>query len=167
MGDVDRGGADAVVQAAQLLAHQLAEGGVERAQRLVHQERLGPADDGAAQRHALAVAAGKAAHRPVEQFVDAQELRRLLDPRRISARGTPWAQREADVSAHVHVRVEREQLEHEGDVALAGAPEGDVLAIQPDPARGRQLQARDHAQRRGLAAARRTEQHEEARRPRW
>ena len=63
VGDVDRGGVDPVVQAAQLLAHQLAEGGVERAQRLVHQERLGPADDGAAERHALPVAAGEAADR--------------------------------------------------------------------------------------------------------
>ena len=80
VGDVDRGGADAVVQPAQLLAHQLAERGIERAQRLVHQERLGPAHDGAAQRHALAVAAGEAADRPVEQMVDAQELRGLLDP---------------------------------------------------------------------------------------
>ena len=70
-------------------------------------------------------------------------------------------EREADVPAHVHVRVEREQLEHEGDVALAGALEGDVLAVEPDLARGRQLEPGDHAQGRGLAAARGAEQHEE------
>ena len=38
----------------------------------------------------------------------------------ISAAGMPWhLQREADVLAHVHVRIEREELEDEGDVALA------------------------------------------------
>ena len=52
-----------VVQFAQFAAHQLAKLGIERAQRLVHQERLGPAHDGAAERHALAVAAGEAADR--------------------------------------------------------------------------------------------------------
>ena len=43
---------------------------------------------------------------------------------------------------HIHMRIEREQLEHEGDVALGGAPERDVLAVEQDPARGRQLEAR-------------------------
>ena len=41
VGDVDRGRAHAVVQRAQLLGHVLAELGVERAERLVHQEALG------------------------------------------------------------------------------------------------------------------------------
>ena len=80
VGDVDRGRADPVVQRAQLADHQLAELGVERAERLVHQEALRPAHDGAAERDALAVAAGEARHRPVEQMVDAQDARRLLDP---------------------------------------------------------------------------------------
>ena len=83
VGDVDRGRADAVVQRAQLLAHQLAELGIERAERLVHQERLGAADDGAAERHALAVAAGEA-RRPADRadVLDAQEPRDLVDPAR-------------------------------------------------------------------------------------
>ena len=70
-------------------------------------------------------------------------------------------QRKGDVPAHVHVRIEREQLEHEGDVALRGALPGDVLAAEEDPALGRQLEAGDHAQGRRLAAARRAEQAEE------
>jgi hypothetical protein len=37
----------------------------------------------------------------------------------------------------------------------------DLLAVDPDLARGRQFQPRDHPQRRRLAAARRAEQHEE------
>ncbi len=98
VGDEDRGRADAVVQLAQLLAHQLAEVRVQRAQRLVHQERLGLADDGAAQRHALPVAAGEPADAPVEQVVDAQEPRRLLDPAPdLGARHAFVAQRKVDV----------------------------------------------------------------------
>ena len=53
-------------------------------------------------------------------MVDAQEPRRLLDALAdLGARHALAAQREADVLPHVHVRIEREQLEDEGDVALA------------------------------------------------
>ena len=79
VGDVDGGRADAVVQLAQLAHHEVAELRVERAERLVHQEDLRPAHDGAAERDALAVAAGKAGDRAVEDVVDAQKPRRLLD----------------------------------------------------------------------------------------
>ena len=68
-----------VVQRAQLAAHQMAELGVERAERLVHQEGLRLAHDGAAERDALAVAAGEAGDRLVEQMLDAQDARGLLD----------------------------------------------------------------------------------------
>ena len=59
--------------------HQVAELGIERAERLVHQEGHRPAHDGAAERDALAVAAGEARHRLIEQMIDAQECAR---PRR-------------------------------------------------------------------------------------
>ncbi len=83
---------------------------------------LRPAHDGAAERHALAVAAGQAGHGLVEQVVDAQELRRLLDALLdLGARHALGQQRKADVPAHVHMRIEREKLEDEGDVAFARA----------------------------------------------
>ena len=53
-------------------------------------------------------------------------------------------QRKADILPHIHMRIEREQLEHEGDVALGGALEGHVLAAEEDPAGGRQLEPGDH-----------------------
>ena len=87
--DVDRGRLQAIVQRAQLAAHQVAELGIERAERLVHQERLRLAHDRAAQRDALAVAARQAGDRAVEQMLDAQDARGLLDPRLISLRGMP------------------------------------------------------------------------------
>ena len=59
------------------------------------------------------------------------------------------------------MRIEGEELEHEGDVALRGAHEGDVLAVKEDAAGGRQLEAGDHPQCRRLAAARRPEQTKE------
>ena len=62
---------------------------------------------------------------------------------------------------HIHVRIEREHLEDEGDVALAGGLRADFLAVDVDLARGRQFQPGHHPQRRGLAAARGAEQHEE------
>ena len=88
--DVDRGRLQPVVQRAQLLAHQLAELGVERAERLVHHEGERLAHDRAAERDALAVAARQARDRLVEQVRDAQDARRLVDlARRSRARGMP------------------------------------------------------------------------------
>jgi hypothetical protein len=59
------------------------------------------------------------------------------------------------------MRIEREELEDEGDVARRGAVEGDVLAAEKDTAGCRQLEPGDHAERRRLAAARRSEHDEE------
>ena len=59
MGDVDRGVAVLVVQAAHLEAHLLAQVGVEIGQRLVEQQRLRLDDQRARQRDALLLAAGQ------------------------------------------------------------------------------------------------------------
>ena len=70
-------------------------------------------------------------------------------------------ERKSNVLAHVHVWVQREHLEHEGDVTRRGALETHVFIAEENLPRGRQLQAGDHAQRGRLAAARRAEQAEE------
>ena len=67
VGDVDRGGAQPLVQLLELDPHLHAQLGVEVAERLVEQEHLGIAHDGAAQRHALALAAGELARLAVQQ----------------------------------------------------------------------------------------------------
>ena len=148
--DIDRGRRDAVVQIAQLAAHQVAELGVERAERLVHQERLRPPDDGAAKRHALAVAAGQfrgLARRADARCAGAAPFRSTRS--RISRRGMPWhLSGKPMFCSHVHMRIEREQLEDEGDVALRRAAEGDVLAVEQDAAA--RSEARD---RRSCAAS--------------
>ena len=81
----------------------------------------------------------------------------------ISRAGNALAfQRKADVLRDIHVRIEGEELEDEGDVALRGAAEGHVLAVEQDAPLGRQLEAGDHPERRRLAAARRPQHHEES-----
>ena len=77
--DVDRGRLQPVVQRAQFAAHDMAELRVERAERLVHHECHRPAHDGAAESHALSVAAREAGDRAVEQVGDPQDARGLLD----------------------------------------------------------------------------------------
>ena len=59
------------------------------------------------------------------------------------------------------MRVERVALEHHRDVAVLGLDVVDDPVADPDRALGRILEPGDHAQRGGLPAARRAEQHEE------
>ena len=59
------------------------------------------------------------------------------------------------------MRIERVALEHHGDIARAGRQVGHHRAVDDDIARGRPLEAGDHAHQRGLAAARGAEQDEE------
>jgi len=60
---------------------------------------------------------------------------------------------EGDVVGDVEVRKEGVALEHRVDVAAMRRRLRNVLAVEQDPPAGRALEARDHAQRRGLAAA--------------
>ena len=70
-------------------------------------------------------------------------------------------QREGDVLEGGQVRIEREQLEHEGDVALARRQILHRLPVDGDVAGVDRLEPGDGAQRRGLAATGGAEQHHE------
>ena len=59
MGDVNRGGAQALVQACELGAHRDAQLSVEVRERLVHQVDGGLADHGASHGDALALSTGE------------------------------------------------------------------------------------------------------------
>ena len=85
--DVDRRGAQPLVQLLELDPHLHAQLGVEVGQRLVEQEHLRVAHDRAAQRDALALAAGELARLALEQFADAEDLGRLVDA---LARSRAW-----------------------------------------------------------------------------
>ena len=68
-------------------------------------------------------------------------------------------QRKGDVFAHRHVRIERKELEDEGNVPLAWMAPGHIFAIDQDSATRDSLQTGDHAQGRRLAAAGWAQQH--------
>ena len=70
VGDVDRRDAERLLHVLQLGAHVAAELGIEIRQRLVHQKDRRAADDGAGQRHALPLAAGKLARVAIEQIAE-------------------------------------------------------------------------------------------------
>ena len=72
------------------------------------------------------------------------------------------AQAEGDVLEDREVREERVALEDRVDVAAVRRQAGHVLLAEVDRARSRLLEAADHPKRRGLAAARRAEEGEEA-----
>ena len=121
MRDVDGGGAHAVVQGAEFQRHMFAEFGIQSAQGFVHQKTGGVADDGATKGDALAVAARQAADGLFKDRGDAEDFGDFVDlGADLVALHALADQRVRDVFAHVHMRIEREHLEHEGDVALAG-----------------------------------------------
>jgi hypothetical protein len=71
------------------------------------------------------------------------------------------AQAEGHVLEHRHVAEQRVVLEHEAHLALAHVHVGGVFAREQDAAGVGRFQARDDAQQRGLAAARRAEQRDQ------
>ena len=110
------------MQLGELDAHLHAQRGVEVGQRLVEQEDLGLAHDGAADGDALALAAGKLLGLALQQLVELQDARRLGDCASISPCGTPASRSaKAMFSRDRHMRIERIGLEHHGDAALGRA----------------------------------------------
>ena len=74
MGYVDKGGVDALTQLDDLRAHLVAELCVEVGERLIHQKHRGVADDGAADRHTLSLAAGQRLGLAVKVLGDVENL---------------------------------------------------------------------------------------------
>ena len=109
-----------MVQLGDLDARLHAQRRVEVGERLVEQEHLRVAHDGAADGDALALAAGELRRLAVEQVLDLQDFARASRTlASISALGgLRQLQPEGHVVVDVHVRVERVGLEHHGDAAL-------------------------------------------------
>jgi hypothetical protein len=117
--------------------------------------------DGSAHGHALALATGEGLGLAVQVLLQIQQAGGLLDL--LGDLGLVHAaqlEREAHVLGHGHVRVQRVGLEHHGDVPALRRDVGDVAAADQDAALVDVLQAGEHAQRRGLARARGTDQDE-------
>ena len=160
--DVQRRHAEALVQPHELRPHLDAELGVEVREGLVHQERLGMPNDRPAHRDALALAARQGARLAVEQVLDPEQGGGLGDPLLpLRLRHPLRLEREADVRAHGHVRIERVVLEHHRDVAVDGVEIVDDGVADEDLARGGLLEPRDHPQRGRLAAPGRADEDHE------
>ena len=65
---------------AQLQLHRFAQLQVERRERLVEQQHLGPADQRAGERDALRLAAGEGRDRAVAEALEPDHRQHLLDP---------------------------------------------------------------------------------------
>jgi hypothetical protein len=159
---VERGDARGELLLAQELAHREAAVGVERAERFVHEPDRGAAHDGAREPDALLVAAGELARLLLQQLGQPEPARDGRDGGgALRLRHAAAREREGDVLGDREMGVERVELEDEADVTLGGRARRHVGAGEADRPRARQLEPGHHAQRRRLAAARRSQQHDE------
>ena len=127
----------------------VARHGVERAERLVHQEHVGVLRERAGERDALAHAARELVRPALGEVAEVHHLEQLRGARpALGARHACELQRDLDVAAHGEPREQRGFLEHQ-----AGA-----LGVHVDRARRRLVEAGDEIEQRALAAARRAEQ---------
>ena len=156
---IDEGAAELLVKALELAPHGDAQGHVEVAQGLVHQEYGGLADDGSPERHPLALPAGKLPGPAFEELGDPERLGGLAYPAFYLHRlELHHAEREAHVPGDAHVRVERVALKDHRDVTAVGGELGDGLSVEGDRAVGDRLEPGHQPQARRLAAARGAEQ---------
>ena len=141
--------------------HLHAKGGVEVGERLVEQEDLGVADDGAPDGHALPLPARELLRLAVQQRLelkDACGVVHLLLPLLLG--NVAELEAEPHVVRHAHVRIERVALEHHGEAALGRRDVVRPDAVDEEVAAGDLLQPGDESQQGGLAAAGRA--HEDA-----
>src|SRR3954454_12925484 len=154
VGDVDHGGGQLLVEPGELDPHLDAQRRVQVRERLVEEEDLGLADDGAADGDALALAAREVLGLAGEQRPEVQDAGGLVDlGAAFGLRHAGEAQGEAHVVGHGHVRVEGVGLEDHGEAAVRRRHVVDPLAFEHEVAAGDLLEAGDHAQQGGLAAA--------------
>ncbi len=159
---VDERRPELVLDALQLELHVLAQLHVERAERLVEEQRGRPVDERARERDALLLAAGELPRPPSLQALESDDIEELEHPlAALAARHPLQLQPEGDVVVDRHVREERVLLEDHVDRPAVRRDGGDVLPLQDDATLVRRLEAGDHPERRRLAAAARAEQREE------
>ncbi|MPL80520.1 hypothetical protein SDC9_26421 [bioreactor metagenome] len=162
MGDVDRGDADALLQVADEEAHVVAQRGVEIGERLVEEQHRRLDHQRAGQRDALLLPARQFPREAPLVARKPHHLEHLGDAGgALCGCDLAHLEPEGEVFRHRHVREERVGLEHHAEVAMLGGDIGHLPRAEQQPAAVDRLEARDAAQRRRLATARRPEQRDE------
>ena len=162
VGDVDHRGPEALVDACDLGAGLDAKLGVQVGERLVHEEHGGLAHDRPAERDALALAAGELLGLAVQQLLQLEDARGVVDALVDVGLGhLAQLEAEREVVADRHVRVERVALEDHGDVAILRGDVVDDPVADQELALGDLLEPGDHPQARGLPATGGADEHHE------
>ena len=143
-------------------AHRGTQLCIEVGKRLVEQENFRFFDQRTTQRHALRLATGELLGQAVEQRLDFQHFGNFRHALcNLFLAFTSQLEPEGKVLAHLHMRIERVVLEHHSDATVARRQVVDDLFADRDVAAGNRFQACDHAQRRRLGTAGRTDQNHE------
>ena len=152
VGDEQHGAVVLLPHFEQPFLHVGAGEGVQRAERLVEQQHLARAQQGAHQRGALAHAAGELRRALVGEAAEAETVEQRPRPlARLGARRAEDLDAERDIVADGAPRQQQVALEHVGAV---GPAVGHVGAVDEDVAGAGIEQAGDHVEDRALAASR-------------
>ncbi|MCY1522259.1 hypothetical protein D9M68_571040 [compost metagenome] len=162
VGDHDAGHADLLQDLHELDLRFLANLLVQRGHGLIQQQQLGAFDQAARQGDALLLAARQLAGLAARIAGHLHQVQRfehaVMD---FGAVHALLLQAEGHVGLDRHVRKQRIGLEHHVHGPPVRRHVGDVLAVQQDLARRGLFEPRQHAQQRGLAAARAAQQGED------
>ena len=162
VGDEEGGGADVDLDPADLVAQLHPDLGVEGGQRLVEQQHGGLDRERPGQRDPLLLATGELVGVAVLLGAETDQVEHVAGPRpALGARPAPQLEPEGHVVEHRQVGEQAVGLEDHPHVALVRGHPGEVLATDADRPGIRLLQAREDAERGGLAAARGPQEHDE------
>jgi hypothetical protein len=158
VGDVQHGAPGGREHLGQLVEELVAQGPVERSERLVEHQQPGAWRERAGQRDPLLLPAGQLGDPPVLEPAQRDQPEHLVDPgAHLVATHAAHPRPERHVVGDRAVREQRVVLEHQPDVALVGAAAGEVPVVEVDRPAGERFEPGDRPQQRGLPAAGRAE----------
>ncbi len=154
MGDEEGGDAERALDRADLVAHRVAQLGVEIGEGFVEQQDGGADHQRAGESDALLLAAGELARAPLAEMAELDHGEPLRDLTGDLGPGdAALLQPEGDVAGDGEMRKQRVGLEDVAHVALMRRQPGDLGAVDADRAAVGSDQPGQHAQGRGLAAS--------------
>ena len=128
---------------AHLRLQRLPQRAVEGAEGLVQHEQARLRGEGAGEGHSLAFAAGELVDLALLEVLQPHQSQQGVHPRcHLVLRPALHPHPKADVARYVHVREEREVLEHEAEAAVAGRHSVELAPVEGDGALVRRLESR-------------------------